>query len=267
MILRNPRESVDGHMPENVFELLEPRTGRLLGQCIVTEESWPMLFPERPYQVHLDINCDASGMDMLIGAALARARALCAAQDQPARIYTSCDPRDDERLDQLRQYGFRDNDGIMRMRAQLPLALNRKPPVGCVLIEDKLDDFQEQQYFLERCNELYGEVRDMKWLADVIKRNGFKRMLTVASTGMAGEIAAWHEGGIGVIEFFDTARRWRNLGVAGYMISLACDYLRQNGARLVYADVRVRAPHARRTLESAGFYAYELLTRYPGIDL
>ena len=70
-----------------------------------------------------------------------------------------------------------------------------------------------------------------------------------------------------MVEFFDTARRWRNLGVAGYMLKLAFEYLQSLDAWELRADVRAKAPYALHTLERAGLVQTELLERYPGIDL
>lgn len=267
MILRNPKGKNDGMYSGNIFEAVDPRSGEVYGTCTVTEERMPLMFTERPYHVRLDISGEAEALDMLLGAAFARARALCESQTEPARIYASCDPADDDMLARLRNYGFRDNDGLMRMRRTLSWIDEPKPPMGCVVVQDSLEDMREQRYFLERYNGIYGECRDARWLAELTARNGFRRILTVAPTGMAGEVVLWLDGETGVIEFFDTARRWRNVGVAGCMLSLACRYLMENGVREAVADVRAKIPYARRVLESAGFRPDVLIRRYPGVDI
>lgn len=268
MILRNPREGSMGYDAEDIFEAVEPRTGDVLGRCYVAEELRPLMFPDRPYQVRLDVEGDEATLDTLLGAALARARKKCTSQNEPARIYAGCDPNDDYLLDTLRQYGFKDNDGLMRMCIKLPgHATDAKPPMGCVVVQDRLQDAQEQRYFLERYNELYGTDNDMVWLNSLIKRQGFCRILTVAPTGMAGEVLVWQENGCGVVEFFNTARRWRNMGVASYMISLACRHLYENGCSEAISGVRARMTVARHVLDKAGFEPEELIMRYPGIDI
>lgn len=267
MILRNPRDGREGLPGENVFEAVEPRTGEVLGSCAVYEEYHELMFPDRPYQVRIRIDAADEYIDTLLGAAFARARALCAAQDSPARIYADCDPGDGSMLALLRQYGFRDNDGLLRMRRLLPCILPYNLPTGCVVVNDSLEDPKEQRYFLERYNELYGDSKDMTWLSQMRAHPDFRRILTVAPTGMAGEILVWKDGYTGVIGFFDTARRWRNMGVAGCMLALACKYLADVRAVDVIADVRAKMPYARRTLEKAGFEQDSLICRYPGIDI
>ena len=84
---------------------------------------------------------------------------------------------------------------------------------------------------------------------------------------MAGEILTWMDGHDGVIEFFNTARRWRNMGVGSCMVALGSSYLAEQGARNIRVDVRAKMQIVRRTLAKAGFEQYELLSRYPGIDV
>lgn len=267
MILRNPREGMQCVAPENIFEAVEPRSGNVMGRCIVTEEFRPLMFPDRPYQVRLDIDGGDETLDTLLGASLARARALCSAQKEAARIYAGCDPADSALLDTLRQYGFRDNDGLMRLRMRLPGYIDAKLPMGCVAVYDRLEDVQEQKYFLERYNELYGSDMDMAWLSTLRKKEGFCRILTVAPTGMAGEVVVWREDNCGVVEFFNTARRWRDMGVAGCMLALACRFMKEKGCDEAVCDVRARMPIARHVLEKTGFEPDVLIMRYPGIDV
>ena len=267
MILRNPLDGRTGQPDGNVFEAVDPRTADVIGSCRVTGESIPQMYPDRPYQVRLDISGDVGVMDALIGAALARARAMCIQSGTPGRIYTCCRPSDSLLMDTLGMYGFRDGDGLMRMRAPLPAGVETPLPVGCVMVEDKLDDVQEQYYFLQRYNELTGENRDVAWLANIVKRDMFRRLLAVSNAGMVGEVLVWRDKFCGVVEFFNTARRWRNHGVATHMIYSACGYLKELGLREVRADVRLQMNQAKSVLEEAGFKEDTLMLCYPCIDV
>lgn len=267
MMMRNPRDGLKGQPPENAFQMVDERSGMVAGSCVVAEELRPGMFPDRPHLVRMDIEGENECLDRLLGASLARAKALSVASNMPSRIYVNCAPDDSETLELLKQFGFKDNDGVLRMRMRLPTFIDAKAPMGCVLVEDQLDDPQEQGYFLERYNALYGENRDLKWLSGVIGHGNFTRILTVAPTGMAGEILLWVENSVGVIFFFDTSRRWRRMGVAKYMIAQACRYARELGAESICADVRALLVPAMRTVESCGFRQDELLVRQPGIDV
>lgn len=267
MMLKNPRDAYYGHDPENVFLAVDERSGQTMGSCIVESKNCDTMFPQQPYHVKLTIQGENDVMDTLMGAALGRARVLCADKNVAARIYADCPPDDEKLLEMLKQYGFWDNDGVVRMSLDLPARGQYRAPAGCVLIRDALEDAAERKLFLGRWNSLFSTKNDQEWLAEFINHDNFQRLLTVAPTGMAGEIVTWTENGAGVIAFIQTARRWRGMGVAGYMLSLACDNLRMLGVRKVYADVRARTPHILHTMESFGFIQKELIRRYPGIDI
>lgn len=256
-----------GHEPENVFMAVDERSGQTMGSCIVETKNCDAMFPQQPYHVRLELQGDRGVLDTLLGAALARAKILCADKNVAARIYADCPPDDAELMELLKIYGFRDNDGIVRMSADIPARGQYRAPTGCVLIRDALEDLEERKLFLSRWNSLFGVKNDQEWLAEFTGHENFQRLLTVAPTGMAGEVVTWTEDGAGVIGYIQTSRRWRNMGVAKYMLSLACDDLRMQGVRRVYADVRARTPYILRTMESFGFIQRELVRRYPGIDI
>ncbi len=267
MMLRNPRDGANGQPPENVFQAVDERSGAILASCVIASEMKPTLYPGRPHQVRLEFEGGKDAIDPLVGAALARAREMCIAQKLPARIYARCAPDDEALFELLRPYGFRDNDGIVRMRKNLPVRNAFKPPTGCVVVKDALEDPQERKYFLERYNELFGVEYDGQWLREFTDAPGFLRILTVAPTGMAGEVVVWRADGFGQIGFLQTARRWRHMGVAKYMLGLACDAISEMGLRVARADVRARIPYILSTMEASGFYQETLVTRYPGVDV
>ena len=98
--------------------------------------------------------------------------------------------------------------------------------------------------------------------------DGFRRILCVAPTGLAGELTCWREdGGVGRIGDLHAARRWRNMSVGRHLLRLAGEYFEDEGVEVVVADARARIPMLLRTLESAGFCQTSLLMRYPGVDI
>ena len=153
------------------------------------------------------------------------------------------------------------------MQLRLPAALDAKAPAGCAVVYDQLDDPLEQKYFLERYNQLFNTDHDLAWLHQFIDRRDFMRILTVAPTGMAGEVLIWREGYSGIIGYVQTAKRWRRLGVGTYMLSLACDVFEQQSLYCAEANIRARFPHMLKLMSGSGFTQSELLMRYPGIDV
>ena len=267
MILRNPREPLFGEPVENGFEAIDEKTGEQLGCCVVHPEPNPVLFPMRPNNFRLEFDGEFLAFGKTLGAAMALARSLVAAEGKPSRIYAECQPNDELFLSALSEYGFHDNDGLVRMCQDGKALPATSMPTGCVIVEDDLSDPMERKFFLERYNQLFQIERDHDWLAQCSQRDGFGRILMVASTGLAGELVCWLEDGVGKIGFIHTTKRWRNMGIARHLLTLACEKLWDEGAQIVEADVRARIPLLLRTLESAGFKQTNLLMRYPGVDI
>ena len=266
MLLRHPREAQDGLEPEDAFEAIEEHTGEKLGSCRIIVEDNAVLYPTRPYSVRLDLEGE-DGLEALLGAALARARTKCLVSGKACRIYTGCAPDNAELLSLLNSYGFRDNDGLVRMAKHLPSHSAPRLPAGCVIVRDDLSDSIERKYFIERYNQLFQTQDGENWLREKSALRGFTRFLSVAPTGLAGEIVLWCEPLVGVIGYIQTSRRWRRIGVARYMLSVAEGYFSEEGLYAVQADVRVRIPGLLATLEDSGYHQDKLLMRYPGIEV
>jgi GNAT superfamily N-acetyltransferase len=266
MMLKHSRTPVEGQPVENTFVAVDERTGQQLGACTVFCDENPALYPARPVQVRLQLEGNPIP-DALLGAAVARGRELCSASGKFCRLYTRCDPDDQETLDALAPMGFKDNDGLVRMQLRLPCVADYRLPTGCVVVKDDLSDPMEQKFFLERYNELYNTDHDFEWLRSFIDRKDFKRILAVSPTGMAGEILIWREDCAGVIGYIQTARRWRRMGVGSCMLGLACEEFEKEKLFVAEANVRARIPHVLRMMEKMGFKQSELLMRYPGLDI
>lgn len=266
MILRHEKEPIDGQPIENTFCAIDERSGEVLGSSVIYTDYNPTLYPVRPMQVRIQL--DGSDVpDTLLGATIARAREICVNSGEFSRIFVHCSPNDTALMERLEPFGFQDNDGLVRMQLRLPAPRSFKAPAGCAVVYDNLSDPLERKYFLERYNKLYNVERDLAWLSQFIDRPDFMRILTVAPTGMVGEILIWRESYSGVIGYIQTSKRWRRLGVASYMISLACEVFEQQDLYCAEANIRVRYPHMLKLTSGMGFTQSELLMRYPGIDI
>ena len=266
MILRHAREPLDGQPTENTFEAIDERSGANLGLCTIYVHECAQLFPARPTRIYLDIQGDPAP-DALLGASVARAKEIALQKGGPCRVFTQVEPEDAERMRALAALGFRDSDGLVRMRRELPAAPTGEMPIGCVVVRYDLDDPIEQKYFLERYNQLFSETYDFEWLQDFRNREGFARILIVAPTGMAGEMVIWREGDAGVIGWLYCSKKWRRMRVAQRMLELACAEFEENGLQRAEAEVQARIPNILRVMERAGFRQAGLILRYPGIDI
>lgn len=266
MILKHMRERVDGLAVEDTFEALDERSGATLANCLIYTQTCPELFPARPLRIYIDIS-EQPAPDALLGAAVARAKDIAAQSGGAARIFAQVEPEDADRMTSLAALGFRDNDGLVRMRRELPAPDSGKLPYGCVLVRDILDDPIEQKYFLERRNQLYSESRGFDWLQGFRAKRGFSRILIVSQAGMVGEIIHWQENGTGVLGWLHVAKKWRRKGISQRLIELACADLYAGDLYRVEAEIQARVPNLLHTMEKAGFRQSELIYRYPGIDI
>lgn len=266
MMLRNMRDPVDGSVLENKFEAVDERTGERICAGSVEAHMNAQMYPAQPLRVR--IRLQGAIEDQMTGALLGCARGICTEAKVPARIYVSCAPDNAALVDYLATFGFRDNDGQVRMRCDLrdPDVIG-KLPAGCVMVHDHLELPEEREFFLERYNNLYGTAHDLEWLDAYTDRDDFMRILAVAPTGLVNETIVWREGDVGVVGYTQTARRWRRKSVAREMLHYAARYFVECGLEAMASIVHVSVPGLLQTFESAGFYQEKLLLRYPGMDV
>lgn len=266
MLLKHAREPIDGQSIENTFEAIDERTGALLASCVIYTHMNEALYPTRPLRIYLAIEGDTVP-DILLGAAVARAKGLAHESAVPARIFTEVEPENHELMELLQTHGFADNDGLVLMSRDIEDAEDYRLPAGCVTVMDDLDDPIEQKYFLDRYNMTYNEQFDFEWLQNFRKKPGFKRILIVSPTGMVGESVVWHENGAGRIGWLFVAKKWREMRVSTTLLKLACVEFRNRGLRAAEAEVQARMPKILRVMEAAAFRQEELIYRAPGFDI
>lgn len=268
MIIRHARETTEGLDPLNSFVAYDDLEENL-GQATVTESLCEMACPSRPHHLLVRTRCEDEAMDALLGAATARALYLArATPGTPARVYTECDPQDEGRMRMLEALGYRDDDGLIRMRRTLSRGPIVKPlPAGCTIVRDYLGDENESKFFLERYNAMFARNRDMAWLKALRALPNFARLLVVARDGLAGELLTWSDGTCGVVGVIQTTPAWQMRGVGSYLLELGRLYWLDKGLTEAYFDVWSRLMGAVRLAATSGFRPSEMLMRYPGIDI
>lgn len=267
MLMRNPKDRKNGEADLNTVELIDERTGEQAGVCTVSETLLGQMFPERPHRVRISLEGDEALMDRLVGAGIARAKALAQERGLPSRVYLCIDPEDGAMAELTEQFGFDDTDRLIRMTAPTDRTEAARLPVGCVIVRDRLEDREEAGYFLERYNGFYGEEQSNGWLAELRENASLFRILAVSRKGMAGEIVCWEEDGRGVLGFLDTSRRWRRMGIARCLTALAMREFADRGIGEADVCVRTSMTVPVTVLGRLGFSGEETLLCYPGIDV
>lgn len=266
MILRHLREPADGQPAENTFEAIDERSGAQLGACTIYVSRNAELFPMRPVRIYLEIQGNPAP-DALLGASIARAKEIGQQCSEPCRIFTRVNAADKKGMETLAAFGFKDSDGLVRMRRELRSGFEAPPPLGSVVVTDDLEDPIEQEYFLDRVNRLYNEDYGSEWLADFMQHEQLRRILIVSPLGMQGELVTWQEENAGVISWIQVAKKWRGKGIARCLIEEACAQFAARGLKYAQADIQARIPNLLHLLEHCGFRQTELVERYPGMDM
>lgn len=251
---------------ENQFVAVDDR-GVDQGECLVYARFCPALFPARPHQLRIDMEGPREALSALLGAATAHALRLTARENVPARIYTECQPDDTERVVLLNEFGYEDNDGLVRMAHEIvEPPVNPEIPEGLTVLHDFLEDPVEARYFLMRYNRLFSVDEGMEFVGRMVEQPGFRRYLVIAEEGLLGEVLVSLKDETARILFLHVNASYRREGIGTYLMKLAIYSLAQRGARRVEMDVRVRIPGVMRFLNGLGFEQDQLLMRYLGID-
>lgn len=266
MIIRHAINPSSGAEYENKFVAVDEQE-RELGTCLVESRFCERLFPNRPHQIVIDIDAQKAARPALLGAATAQAMLIAMRENLPARIYCPCEPDDTEHIVQLNEFGYEDNDGVVRMAR----FIDREPenpeiPRDVIALHDKLDDAAEAKYFLKRYNRLYDADEPMELVEELTTQPGFRRYLLIHEDGLLGEVLVCLKGDVGTVLFIQVNANYCRRGLGTYLMQLAIYMLAKRGAKRIEMDVRVRVPGIMRFLKKLGFEQYELVQRYLGMD-
>ena len=152
---------------ENAFRVLD-EGGVTCGSAAVVEYINHALLPERPLNYYISINAhNQRAFDMLMGAAVARSLVLRRRNARmPARIYAPCPPFDAKSLRDFLDFGFQNDDAVIRMRHILTAGDHLpNPPVGCALAPVMLEEAADYDALLTRLNAYSAVAHGPEWLA------------------------------------------------------------------------------------------------------
>lgn len=256
-------EQIDSNISSENTYVARDEEQNLLGLCTVAPR-YMTLFPDCPRQYAIRAEGDGRALNVLYGAAVARARALATEKAAPARIYAEVEVDDEDSLEVLHALGFTDGDGVVRAYRPIHRGINIcQLPSGCSVVRDFLADPMERRFFLERYNQYYGLKNDEEWLNGITDQENFARMIMVSQDGLCGELLVWTQGDEGVIGIIQTARKWRRRGVASYLIEDARQYFASLGFGSVHFDIWLAAPGCRQLARRCGFGDNVPLLFYP----
>lgn len=266
----HPPTALRGVPRENAFVVLDD-AGMQCGSASVTEFINDSILAERPLNYYLNIEAGTGrAFDMLVGATMARALELRRYQPNlAARIYAPCNPGDTQMLHDLQTFGFQNDDAEIRMRKILnPSEKKPLPPVGCVIAPVVLEDEEDAKGLLRRLTANSITAKTMDWLARVQQEQVFVVFgVWQDESKLLGELVLTAYGTEGRIQMVYTRPEYRGRGVATSLVAHASDFLLQNGARSLFAEVWRRNAKAMALFQKMNFDSVSPVILYPGVNL
>lgn len=238
------------------------------GVCVIRKRDLSRIFPDRPVQYEIIMNCDEKSRYLLWSAATTRALVLASAEKAPSRVFASLKPDEGELKELLTVLGFCFRDGIVRYEKAVTSERVYDPiPEGCTIVRDYLTREDELTRCLNRYNECFGKSEKRDWLEALRDKPDFARVLMVSRSELCGEALLWTSGRTGVVGILQTSRKWRRQGVASYLLEDARKYFNSLGISEMSIDVWLSSPGCVPLAEKKGFIPGKPLLAYPYIDI
>ncbi|MEA4928728.1 MAG: GNAT family N-acetyltransferase [Candidatus Limiplasma sp.] len=265
MQVYHPPQAYNGLAPENVFFVAD-NANTTVAQGYLVQTYHPYLFPERPINLYLNLASKGPGLDMLMGALLARAVQL--RQQTPnlkARVFAQVGMQDASMLSFYQESGFLPDDALDVVRITAPSA---KPmaPMGYELGQVPLSQVLEQTAFLMRMNTYRLDVLQQPMLQRYMAMPHFTALYLSRGPEIVGEIAFTGTGDTAHLIGLYVMRNYRQLGLAKTLISAGMRMLNEHGVANVEADVIRRNLAQCRLAQSCGATFVRTACLYPGIN-
>jgi len=267
--IQHPPAAYPGIPRDNAFQILD-ETGVKRGSAAVVEYINHGLLPERPLNYYISISAqDERSFDMLMGAVIARSMQLRGQNPGlAARMYAPCKPHDQQLLRSFMEYGFRNDDAIVRMRRILSdTDRTPNPPVGCAISPVLLENSDDAEGLLRRVNAYSVTERGMDWLYRLQQEQLFAVYGVWQEGKLLGEMVLTAYGAEGRIEMIYTRPEYRRRGIATALSAYAGQVLLRNGIRSLNAEVWRRNINALSLFETLRFESVAPTILYPGMDL
>ena len=246
---------------ENNFKAIDDNR-REIGSCRICRRDLSRVFPDCPIHYFMDVQCEPEAEDLLYSAGLTRGRQLTKT-DGRCGVYVRVPAERRELVQSLREQGLKSRDGLRRMVREVTAEPVRCVlPRGCTIVRDRLENSIEFTNCLNRYNECFGTRNSENWLKNIAARPDFTRSVIVAEDGLCGELLAWRSGDRGVIGVVQTARQWRQKGIATYLLEDARMYFTRLGLACMTMEVRCMAPGSMELATAAGFVNDRVLYYY-----
>lgn len=266
MQVYHPAQTNNGLPPENVF-LVADSANITVAEGYLVQNYHPFLFPDRPVNLYLSLYSKGPGLDMLLGALLARAVQL--RQQMPnlkARVFAQVGMQDAAMLAFYQESGFAADDALDVVQLAAP---NAKPtaPMGYELGQVPLQKPLEQAAFLMRMNAYRLDMLQQPLLQRYMAMPYFTALYMSRGAEIVGEAAFTGAGDSARLIGLYVTPNFRKLGLAKTLIAAGMRMLSEHGVQRFEADIIRRNIPQCRLAQSCKATFLRTACLYPGIDL
>ncbi len=265
MHVYHPPQPYNGLPPENVF-LVADSAHVPVAEGYLVQTYHPYLFPERPINMYLNVNSKGPGLDMLLGALLARAVQL--RQQTPnlkARVFSQVGMQDAVMFSFFQESGFATDDALDVVRLTMP---NAKPnaPMGYELGQVPLQKPLEQTSFLMRMNTHRLDALQQPMMQRYLAMPHFLALYLARGQEIVGEVAFTGTGDSAFLFGLYVSPNFRRLGLAKTLLAAGMTILTERGVRTVEAEIIRRNIPQCRLAQSCKATFVRTACLYPGIN-
>ena len=261
----HPAQTNNGLPPENVFWVADS-ANITVAEGYLVQTYHPYLFPERPINMYLSVFSKGPGLDMLLGALLARAVQM--RQQTPnlkARVFAQVGMQDAAMLSFYQESGFLADDALDVVRLSMP---NAKPsaPMGYEMGQVPLQQPLEQTAFLMRMNTYRLDVLQQPMLQRYMSMPHFTALYISRGPEIVGEAAFTGTGDTAQLIGLYVMRNYRRLGLGKTLVAAGMNMLKERGVVNFEADVIRRNIPQCRLAQSCKATFVRTACLYPGIN-
>ncbi len=193
MRVYHPQGMYNNMPPENVF-LAADEMGNEVGVGYIIRVMQPNVFPDRPVNLYIAMDCHPTARYILFGALVARARQMRDENPQlKARVYTAITPGDARTKEFYLHNGFTCEDTEDMLRLEIP-AGDGKIPMSCAVAPVPLNSLEEQNAFIYRLVSNDITFVDLNYLQGLMRMPHFLALGLYRNTDLIGEIIMAGEG-------------------------------------------------------------------------
>ena len=266
MRIFNPEHNELGLPMENTFCVAD-ELNYIVSSGYITYSHLPLLFPERPISIYLNIQTQGIGLDMLMGALIARAEIIREQFRQiPCRIFTRIDPQDEKLLQYLYSEGFDTTDSLDLYQLNFPDAKNGAP-MGYQLGTVPLNSQQEVYALLQRLNSFKMNVISISLFQRLMQTPHFSVFYIAKENEIVGEIVLAGQDNIAKVIALYIQPKYQKMGMAKTLLYNSMLALNQRGVNYFEGEVIRRNFRQNKLAQSCKATFIHTLFQYPGINI